>query len=266
MSAEPAEIRAALEPLEGRLVDTVVALDFDGVLAPIVERPEDATALPGTTATLRSLVERVAQIAVVTGRPATDAVRLGALDTVPGVVVLGHYGLQRWDAGRLDSPDLEVGVPIVRERAFELAATRPGVYVEDKGHSVALHTRNAADPGGVLEDLRPHAEALAAENGLQLTPGRFVLELRPAGVDKGAALRSLVEQTGATAVLYAGDDLGDLPAVTAVRELAASGVIGLVVCADAEEASAELRTAADLVVDGPAGVQEVLRELATLAS
>lgn len=261
MSADRFDVRGALQPFAAALPRTLVALDFDGVLAPIVDRPDEAVALRGTSAVLTALAERVLRVAVVTGRPALDAVRLGGLEDVPGITVLGHYGLQRWESGHLESPQTEAGVPVARERAFELAATRPGVHVEDKGHSVALHTRNSSDPGRALEELRPHAEAIAAETGLQITPGRFVLELRPEGADKGSALRALVEQTGAGAVVYAGDDLGDLPAVATVRELVAEGVPGLVVCSDAEEASEQLRDAADLVVPGPDGVQSVLRTL-----
>ncbi len=264
MSADRFDISGALQPFIALLPRTLVALDFDGVLAPIVDRPDEAVSLRGTSSVLTTLAERVLRVAVVTGRPALDAVRLGGLEDVPGITVLGHYGLQRWESGRLVSPQAESGVPVARERAFELAATRPGVHVEDKGQSVALHTRNASEPGRVLEELRTHVEAIATEAGLQITPGRYVLELRPTGVDKGSALRALVEQIGAGAVVYAGDDLGDLPAVDTVRELVAEGLTGLVVCSDAEEAPAQLRDAAGLVVPGPEGVQSVLRTLAAL--
>lgn len=257
-------VHAALAPLEGRLGELLVALDFDGVLAPIVPRPGDARALPGTADVLAAVASRGARVAVVTGRPAADAVRFGDLAGVPGLVVLGHYGLQRWESGRLATPTPHPGVAAARQQAVELARQRPGVVVEDKDHSVALHTRRAPDPAASLAELRGPVGALAAETGLQVTPGRFVLELRPIGVDKGGALRALVAETGVSAVLYAGDDLGDLPAVAAVRELAATGVTGLVVCSDAEEAAAELREAADIVVPGPAGVQALLRELAAL--
>jgi len=255
-----------LRRLSGLLDRTLVALDFDGVLSPIVPDPASAVALPGTAEVLTAVAARVARVAVVTGRPAADAVRLGSLDGIPGLVVLGHYGLQRWEAGTLSTPDSDDGVEVARRRAAGLAADRPGVTVEDKQHSVALHTRSAPDPAAALAELRPHADAVAAETGLQVTPGRFVLELRPVGVDKGVAIRSLVAETGAAAVLYAGDDLGDLPAVAAVRDLSSSGAIGagLVVCSDAEEASADLRAAADVVVPGPPGVQALLRELAAL--
>ena len=109
---------------------------------------------------------------------------------------------------------------------------------------------------GSLRD--PDAERIAADHDLALVPGRFVLELRPAGVDKGAALSELVEASSPRAVLFAGDDLGDLPAVSVVRDLPVSA---LIVCADSPETPSELRDAADLVVDGPDGVVELLGDL-----
>jgi trehalose 6-phosphate phosphatase len=86
-----------------------------------------------------------------------------------------------------------------------------------------------------------------------------VLELRPPGHDKGRALRSLAE--GAAAVLFAGDDLGDLAAFDEVDHLRDRGIGGLLVCSDSEEAPEELRTRADLVVPGPSGVVHLLAEL-----
>ena len=93
-------------------------------------------------------------------------------------------------------------------------------------------------------------------------PGRLVLELRPPGADKGAALTGLVAERSASAVLYAGDDLGDIPAFRAVMELRADGVPGLAVCSGSAEATA-LAQHADLIVDGPTGILALLRELAT---
>jgi trehalose 6-phosphate phosphatase len=257
-------IRLALQPFAGRLHQTLVALDFDGVLAPIVDRPAQAVALPGTVDVLTSIAT-VAKVAIVTGRPAGEAVRLGALADVPGLVVLGHYGLQRWEGGQVDNPKKSLGIDLARVQALKLARTRPGVEVEDKGYSVALHTRQAADPIGSLAELRPHVAAIAVQSDLDVAPGRMVLELRPTGSDKGTAIRALAAETGATAVLYAGDDLGDLPAVAVIHELRANGLVGLAVCSDSAETPSSLREAADLVVMGPAGVQRVLQELVALS-
>jgi hypothetical protein len=80
--AELERIRPRLAPLLPR---TVVALDFDGVLAPIVERPEDARALPAASQVLSAVAERVARVAIVTGRPALDAVRFSGLGELPGL-------------------------------------------------------------------------------------------------------------------------------------------------------------------------------------
>ncbi len=255
--------RAALAALLAEPGATLIALDFDGTLAPIVERPEDARAHPRAGVVLRRLTQRVGAVAIVTGRPAADVVRLGGLEAVSGVEVRGHYGLQRWADGELDSPAEDAAVGRLREPLGALvAAAPPGTALEDKGHSLAVHTRRAADPAGTLDALRPELDRLAAESGLEAVPGRHVVELRPRGTDKGGALRELVEDRGARVVVVAGDDVGDLPALRMVRSLAESGVLGLVVCVDSAESPAELRDAADLVVDGPDGLMDWLAALA----
>ncbi|NDZ79024.1 trehalose-phosphatase, partial [Streptomyces sp. SID10853] len=109
--------------------------------------------------------------------------------------------------------------------------------------------------------LRAPLAALAARHGLIVEPGRMVLELRPPGVDKGVALTAYVRESGAGAVLYAGDDLGDLPAYDAVDALRAQGVPGLLVCSGGDEVP-ELAARADLVVPGPGAVVALLAALA----
>ena len=241
-------------PAEG-----LVALDYDGTLAPIVPRPEDAVAQRGIVDALAALAGRGISVAVITGRPVAAALSLGGLDKVPGLVIMGHYGLQRWQDGDLSSPEPGPGVASAREALLAyVAAGDPGMTVEDKHHSVALHTRNAADPSGAFEAARPMTEELALASGLELVPGRFVLELRPAGTDKGGALRTIVAEKGTRALLFGGDDLGDLPAVAAIADLQSDGVHGMVVCSDSPETPDTLRDAADLVVPGPPGVLDVL--------
>ncbi|MBO0816490.1 MAG: trehalose-phosphatase, partial [Actinobacteria bacterium] len=77
----------------------LVASDYDGTLAPIVDDPAKAVPAPGAVAALTRLAARVGTVAVITGRPAADAVSLGGLAEVPGLLVLGDYGAQRWQAG-----------------------------------------------------------------------------------------------------------------------------------------------------------------------
>ncbi|MFI6841679.1 trehalose-phosphatase [Nonomuraea africana] len=239
----------------------VIGLDFDGTLAPIVPDPDDARihpAAPGVLAELGSLVKAVV---IVTGRPAATAVKYApGLEKVPGLVVLGHYGFERWENGRVSAPPPPPGV-LHAEAALPLLLQRlgmDGVTIEDKQRAVAVHTRRAPDPQGALERLREPLAKLAAAHSLVVEPGRLVLELRPPGMDKGHALDLFLAERAARSVMFVGDDLGDLAAFAAVR---ASGLPGVAVCSGSAEVT-ELAERADLVVDGPDGVVALLGELA----
>ncbi|MFR9796109.1 trehalose-phosphatase [Streptomyces sp. MS06] len=276
-STEPTELPtpttpAGREGLTALLADpasAVVALDFDGTLAPIVADPEQARAHPDAVPALAALAPRLAAVAVVTGRPAGVAVRYGGFAGVPGLehlAVLGHYGAERWEAGtgEVTAPPPDPGVAAARAELpglLDSVGAWRGTWIEEKGRAVAVHTRRADDPQAAFEALRAPLIRLADRHGLIVEPGRMVLELRPPGVDKGVALTEYVREVGASAVLYAGDDLGDLPAFAAVGKLRSDGVPGLLVCSGSTEV-AELAERADLVVDGPAGVVALLRSLA----
>ncbi|MCX4990140.1 MULTISPECIES: trehalose-phosphatase [unclassified Streptomyces] len=261
--------RDALDAILTRPTRTVVALDFDGTLAPIVPDPDQARAHPDAVPALAALAPKVASIAVVTGRPAGVAVRHGGFAGVPGLehlVVLGHYGAERWDAvsGTVTAPAPHPGVAAVRAELpgfLDRIGAWQGTWIEEKGRAVAVHTRRAADPQAAFEALREPLADLATRHGLIVEPGRMVLELRPPGMDKGVALLEYVREVGAEAVLYAGDDLGDLPAFAAVDKLRSDGVPGLLVCSGSSEVG-ELAERADLVVDGPSGVVRLLASLA----
>ncbi|MER5395773.1 trehalose-phosphatase [Streptomyces sp. NPDC002599] len=261
--------RDALEAILTRPTRTVVALDFDGTLAPIVPDPDRARAHPDAVPALAALAPKVASVAVVTGRPAGVAVRHGGFAGVAGLehlVVLGHYGAERWDAvsGTVTAPAPHPGVAAVRAELpgfLDGIGAWQGTWIEEKGRAVAVHTRRAADPQAAFEALREPLGELAARHGLIVEPGRMVLELRPPGMDKGVALMEYVREIGAEAVLYAGDDLGDLPAFAAVDKLRSDGIPGLLVCSGSSEV-AELADRADLVVDGPAGVVGLLAAIA----
>ncbi|MFF0477210.1 trehalose-phosphatase [Streptomyces sp. NPDC004284] len=261
--------RDGLDALLARPSKAVVALDFDGTLAEIVPDPEQARAHPGAVAALSALAPQVASVAVVTGRPAGVAVRYGGFAGVPGLehlVVLGHYGAERWDAvtGTVRAAALHPGVASVRAELpgfLDRAGAWPGVWIEEKGRALAVHTRRARDPEGAFEALKDPLGDLAVSHGLVLEPGRMVLELRPPGMDKGVALAKYVQEVGAGSVLYAGDDLGDLPAFAAVEKLRSDGTPGVLVCSGSTEVQ-ELADRADLSVAGPPGVVEFLTELA----
>lgn len=251
--------RSGLAALRAAPQHAVVALDYDGTLAPVVARPEDAVPAPGAVEALAALGPRVGRLALVTGRPAGVVVELAGLARVPSLVVLGQYGAERWEGGHLVSPEPLPGIARLREELPGVVAAE-GAHLEDKGLSLVVHTRRAPDPDGALERLRPGLEERAAAAGLEAHPGRLVVELRPPGHDKADALRTLC-QPHPSAVLFAGDDVGDLAAFAAVDDLRAQGVPGLLVCSGSDEGPPELRNRADVVVDGPHGVVELLEAL-----
>jgi len=257
---------AGREGLRALLADpgeALVALDFDGTLSPIVPDPDDARAHPDVPPVLERLAEAGVRVAVVTGRPAQLAVDRGGLAGVAGLVVLGHYGLERWEGGTVTAPEAVAGVAVARDRLPGLLrdlGAPDGTWVEDKGRAVAVHTRRAPDPQAALEALRAPLQGLAEETGLVVEPGRLVLELRPAGADKGAALRALVAERRPSAVVFVGDDLGDLPAYDEVERQRTLGLPGLLVCSGSTEVTA-VAERADLVVDGSEGVAALLGAL-----
>jgi trehalose 6-phosphate phosphatase len=223
-----------------------LVLDVDGTLAPIVPRPELA-AVPGATRReLARLVSRYALVACLSGRPGAQA---AALVGVGGIRYVGNHGLELHpDHGRL---------------AAEIAAFRDRVAglwpVEDKVLSLSFHYREAADEDAARADLAGIAERAEAA-GLVARWGRKVLEVRPrVDADKGTAIVTIVRAAGVTAALYAGDDWTDLDAF---RGLGEAGLdLAVRVAVDSAEAPPPLLEAADLVVDGPAGVAELLERL-----
>jgi trehalose 6-phosphate phosphatase len=208
---------------------------------------------------LASLARTWRRVAVVSGRPvAYLADRLAGAGSVE---LYGLYGLERSVPG---SDEVQVqpaaeGWRLAVEQAAAEAERRlpPGVTVERKGLAVTLHYRRAPRSAEATTRL---AASLEDTTGLSAHKGKMSVELRPpVEVDKGAILRR--EASGLAAVLFAGDDLGDLPAFAELRRLRAGGAATLGVVAGSAETPAEVVAAADLVVDGPAGVVELLGRL-----
>jgi trehalose-phosphatase len=198
---------ALLDHLTAAPDEAAIFLDFDGVLAPIVDRPEDAYPPEETRVELRRLVDRYGLVAVVSGRAGRDVKdRVG----VDGVVYVGSHGLEldrqadRWRQQIVD---------------FASAAAWPPSEIELKGLSVAFHFRDREDEQAAVLELEQLAER-ARDDGLVARFGRKVLEvLPPVGSNKGTAVRALLSGAGLSRVLVAGDDTTDLDAFRAVEEL-----------------------------------------------
>jgi trehalose 6-phosphate phosphatase len=256
--------------------NTVIGLDFDGVLSPIVADPSAAVIHPDGPRTLIQLAPQVRAVAVITGRPARQAVALGSLDEVADalgdealLLVMGQYGNERWDSvtREFTSPPVPEGLGhFLDELPSLLLANRSGeAFVEHKGIAVAVHTRRLDDARAAFDRLLPALSEAAARHGLGVEPGKLVVEVRAPGMHKGEAVRLAHEELDADGFVFAGDDLGDIEAFRAVTALRSEGHPGLLVCSGSEEQQA-LVDLSDIVVDGPAGVLALLRQLASDAA
>jgi trehalose 6-phosphate phosphatase len=231
-----------LAALVANPTEAAIMLDVDGTLAPIVARPELARVPDETRAELRRLVARYALVACISGRTGEDARRIVRVD---GPVYVGVHGLElAAEAERWRGPLHE----------FAESVDWP---VEDKGLAVVFHYREAEDEEGALAVLRGVA-ARAEALGLQVQFGRKVLEVRPpVAADKGTAVRALLEQRGLRRALYAGDDTTDLDAFRGLDGLDVSVRVAVA----SPEGPPELREAADIVVESPAELAELLHGL-----
>jgi trehalose 6-phosphate phosphatase len=219
-----------------------IFLDVDGVLAPIVPRPEDARVPEDIRAELRRLAVRFALIACVSGRAGDDA---RAVVGVPELTYVGNHGLE-----------LEPHADEWTGRLAALLRTVAWPRTEDKGLTASLHYRDM-DEDAARRELDVIAERARTE-GFTARYGRKVLELvPPLKADKGTAVRHLLENHHLERALYAGDDTTDLDAFAALDGLEAA----IRVAVASPEGPAELQRRADLVLDAQSDVLGLLRAL-----
>ncbi len=260
MTADP------LDDLRSDPAAAALLLDVDGTLAPIVADHDAAQVPPETAAVLVDLSGRYRLVACISGRHALDARRIVGLDQL---VYAGNHGFELLMPGETE-PALDPRVGAAAGLAEEFtsyldrdALAQAGIRLEDKGPIHAIHWRGAPDVAAAeawAERIAADAEAAS----LDVRRGRLVLELRPrVPVDKGAAVRRLVESAGASSALYAGDDRTDLDAFAALRDLTATGALDTSVCVGvaSDEGPAEIQREADVVVGSPAEFLDLLRAL-----
>jgi trehalose 6-phosphate phosphatase len=219
-----------------------ILLDVDGVLAPIVPRPEDARVPDETRVELRRLWARYALVGCVSGRAGADArVVVG----VPELTYVGNHGLE-----------LEPGADEWSDRLTRFLEHVDWPRVENKGLTAALHFRGI-DDDEARRALDPVAER-ARRDGFVARYGRKVLELvPPLEANKGTAVHRLLEEHGLQRALYAGDDTTDLDAFTAIAALE----VGVRVAVESAEGPAALTEQADIVLAAQSDVLGLLRRL-----
>ena len=260
-------LAALIAPLAHDAATTAVLLDLDGTLAPIVERPSDVRMLPGMAEALVDLRARYGLLGFVSGRRLAELEGIVGLD---GCAYAGNHGMEIRRRGEPARVATEVAphAPQLAElvRRFtpqRLAAS--GNWLEDKQATLTFHYRTAPDPEAAQGMLEREVVPAAVELGLVTAPGRMSLEVRPpVALDKGTAVRELLDGTGMCGAISVGDDRTDAHAWAAVHALRDEGTLGTAVAVGvrSREVPAGILAAADATVDGPEGVLALLRHLA----
>ena len=266
MPASNGSIDELIQPLRDDPERSAVLLDVDGVLAPIVQHPDDAHMPETTRRPLIEVAKRYGVVACVSGRRASDARRVVSLGSI---AYLGSHGSEVLRPGSI-SPEMDRELQAWTRRvqnfaheAFTEELRRLRVRLEDKEAIAALHWRDVPDEEQAEAAIRDVAEA-AEKAGFNAHWGRKVLEIRPpVRIDKGAGIVKLLRETELAAAMYVGDDTTDLDAFRGLTELQELGSLktALRVGVTSDETPSRLEEEADVMVDGTDGVRDLLRAL-----
>ena len=233
----------------------LVALDFDGTLAPVVDDPEKARATPeARTAVERLLALPDTRVALVSGRSLSDLEQVAPFGD--HVLLVGSHGIEL----RLDEPDDVLALDasereqlgVLEQVLDQIADTLDSVWIEPKPAGFAVHTRLATERHSRVAHLVAINELKAEAPDAKVRLGKNVIEFSVRSTTKGEAVEHLRRYTHATAVFYAGDDVTDEDAFVALT------------ADDLGVKSGDGPTAADHRVGGPTEVASVLSLLATL--
>jgi trehalose 6-phosphate phosphatase len=261
-------ISEAVAPLRANPQGAAILLDIDGTLSPIVEHASDAHVPETTRQLLIGVANRYGLVACVSGRRASEARAMVSIGTIS---YLGSHGVEMLRAGWTEAV-FDAGVEDWVRRIHEFGreadtadARKRRVRLEDKGAIVAFHWRGARDEEAakaVVDSIAERAQA----SGLRTHWGRKVLEVRPPiKIDKGAGIRRFLDEAGdgVDSALYVGDDATDLDAFRALTALVEEGRLArrVRVGVRSEEGPSAIPGEADIVVDGPEGVRELLAYL-----
>jgi trehalose 6-phosphate phosphatase len=256
----------ALEPIRADPARSAVLLDIDGTLAPIVRHAADAHVPEATRSVLIEIARRYRVVGCVSGRRASTARQIVAIGTIAYV---GNHGGELLRP-RATSPEVDPELAAWKARIKDFAARaytsehqRIRVRSEDKDTIAAFHWRGAPDEDLAERAVRAIAEQ-AEQEGFAVHWGRKVLEVRPPVVlDKGLGIATLLRGGDVDAAVYVGDDTTDLDAFRGLRSLVDAGSLASAVCVavSSDEAPPGLAAEADVTVDGPGGVRELLEAL-----
>jgi trehalose 6-phosphate phosphatase len=202
--------------------------DVDGVISPIVERPEDAYITPRSLELLAALVQHLPVVGVISGRSAADVHQRVGID---GLEYVGNHGLERWAGDHVEvTPSVAPYRPALVAAIEELEKHHRAqpellhhMQIEDKGATLTVHYRRVAQPEAAHDYLDPILNEIALRQEIELFPGRMIFELRPPiPMNKGTAFEALIKNHQLDAAIYIGDDTTDADAMRVARSLRAS--------------------------------------------
>ena len=240
--------------------------DFDGVLSEIAPTPDEAVAYPGAADAIAAIASHLDAAGVITGRAVDDIASRISIDEL---LVVGNHGLEWSEKGHRH--DHEAGTAAIEAVATVLEQTRKelagrtavaDMIWENKRLSGTIHFRNVEDPEETERLLLPIVQPLAEENGLRLTTGKMIVELRPlARVTKGTAIEELVGKNNLESAVYIGDDITDIDGFRALHELRAEGKHVLAVGVITADAHPDIAANSDVMVSSVDEIVEVLTQV-----
>jgi trehalose 6-phosphate phosphatase len=239
--------------------------DVDGTIAPIVLDPTQSAVRPGSRDALAALAHQLDFVAVLTGREPEVARAMVGLETIE---YFGIHGMVRWsDEGPLVHPDAGRFVEVIRSaaRTVRERLDLPGILIEVKGPTLAVHYRQTRNPTAMHQLILQELGPIATQAGLAIFEGRMVVELRPPPpLGKGWTIEDIACNRDLASLIYLGDDRTDIEAFEAIRDWReeAPGRYGVALAVASTEMPHALVLAADFVLDEVTGVELLLRELA----
>jgi trehalose 6-phosphate phosphatase len=266
------EITPVVEACVAVLSQTPSALvtDIDGTISAIAATPFEAVVDRVAVQALERLVGRLAAVAVVSGRaPDAGAEMVG----LPGLIYVGNHGMERivrgtpWTHPAAEAARAAIAAALAEiEAEVRAQGEAPWLLIENKGVTGTVHYRLAPDPAAAGAMLEALARVAAERYGLRVSPGRMIVELRPElGVNKGTAIRELVEELELRGIVFFGDDVTDVDGFRALRALREElPVLTLNVAVLGPETPEVVAQAADLAVEGVPACAATLADIAAL--
>lgn len=238
-----------------------VFTDIDGTISEIAPSPAEAKVSAVCRESLAILSRHLAVVGAVSGRSAAEARRMVSIEEM---VYVGNHGLERWACGNIEL------VPGAEDYAGKIEATLDelrkllsieGVILENKGPTASIHYRRCRDHEAALKAIISAVDGLARGNNLRVSLGRMVVELRPPlDVNKGTAVRSLIEEKHLRGAIYLGDDMTDVDVFVALHQ---RGVPfkGIAIGVVTGETLPRVMAQTDFTLNGVGDVERFLKQL-----